>query len=188
MPTTTSSKEDLQPVLAAALGGDRRAIGVLYEVYQPEIQRYLARRLEDKEAASDLTSQVFERMIRAIDQQHAWRDSFTAWLYRIAHNLLVDFVRAQTRQPDTELHPGIPCPRSGMMEEEAARRCLADQVRVAASRIRPAYATVLSLRFDEELSHAAAGARLGKTSRTVKVTQFRALRAVRRELERSAAA
>lgn len=187
VPVEVDADDGLEVLLQAAREGDAEALGCLYDRYSPGVYRYLCRRVSDPETASDLTAAVFVRVLEAIHGRNAWRESFTGWLYRIAHNQLVDYRRAQARQPQAELHEDIPCQRGAAMEDEAARSLLADDLRTALSQLRPAYATVLDLRFGEGLSHAEVGAILGKSRDTVKVTQFRALTALRRQLANSRA-
>jgi RNA polymerase sigma-70 factor (ECF subfamily) len=176
--------DDLASLLEAARAGDAMALGRLYDRYSPGIYRYLYRSSGDVEVARDLTSAVFIRVLEAIHSQHTWRESFSGWLYRIAHNMLVDYIRAKTRRPESELRPDYPCPRGAAMEEAVVQACLLDDVRAAVGKLRPEYAAVLVLRFGEGLTHAEVGQRLGKSEDTVKVTQFRALKALKRQLDR----
>ena len=78
-------------LLSAAMNFDERALGELYDRYEAKIYSYIYRRTGEQTLAEDLTAQVFLKMLEAIRKQKAWHSSFSGWLYRIAHNLVVDY-------------------------------------------------------------------------------------------------
>lgn len=87
-----------QELIAAIQAGDKDAFGTLYEHYHPHIRRFFAVKLTSADTISDLTSQVFEKALKGIDK-FSWQGySFSAWLYRIAHNALIDYYRKQSNQ------------------------------------------------------------------------------------------
>jgi RNA polymerase sigma-70 factor, ECF subfamily len=172
----------LRQVMAGARAGDSQALGTLYELYSVAIYRYLCRRTGDSEVAQDLTSGVFLKVLEAIQSQHCWQESFSGWLYRVARNQLIDHVRAVAHRPQTELQDTIPCSQAAAMEDNVERSCTADEVRLALKDLRPAHTQVLVLRFGDGLSHAEVGRLLGKNENTVKVTQHRALKALKTKL------
>jgi RNA polymerase sigma-70 factor, ECF subfamily len=176
------SDGELQEIMAQARAGDSQALGTLYELYSVAIFRYLCRRTGDSELAQDLTSRVFLKVLEAIRSQHCWQESFSNWLYCVARNLLIDHVHATARQPHTGLLDTIPCQQAAAMEDNVERSCTADEVRQALGDLPPAHTQVLALRFGAGLRHAEVGRLLGKNEDTVKVTQHRALRALRTKL------
>jgi RNA polymerase sigma-70 factor (ECF subfamily) len=173
---------ELRQLLERARDGDTQALGQLYDIYSPAIYRYLCRRCGDPEVAQDLTSGVFLKVLEAIHAGHCWSESFTGWLYRIAQNLLIDHVRSVARRPQSELPETVPCAASAAMEDNVERACTADEVRDALHDLRPEYANVLVLRFAAGLTHAEVGRLLDKNEDTVKVTQHRALKSLRKKL------
>ena len=78
---------------------DEAALAELYDRYAPRIYAYIYRRVSDAALAEDLTGELFVRMLRAIRNERVWRTSFVAWLYRIAHNLVVDHYRQRPPAP-----------------------------------------------------------------------------------------
>jgi RNA polymerase sigma-70 factor (ECF subfamily) len=78
---------------------DQEALGELYDRYAPRIYAYIYRRVGNAHLAEDLTGDVFVRLMQAIQSERFWRTSFRAWLYRIAHNLVVDHYRRQPPAP-----------------------------------------------------------------------------------------
>ena len=80
------------------LEGDREAFGRLYDLYLPRIYRYLYHRTFHRETAEDLTSRCFLKALEKLESYRPDRGSFSAWLYRIAANSLVDHFRRKGRR------------------------------------------------------------------------------------------
>jgi RNA polymerase sigma-70 factor (ECF subfamily) len=157
---------------------DQAAIAEIYDRYSLRIYNYIYHRLGNAHLAEDLTATVFMRMLEAIRSSRAWQTSFSGWLYRIAHNLVVDYFRAG-RQDDIPLddwpiasheHPA-----------DAAERSIAQQrLRAAISQLTDEQSTVITLKFLEGLSNSEVATVIGKSEGAVKSLQFRALAALRR--------
>lgn len=177
------TEESLEQLLEQARGGDQVALGLLYKRFSPAIFRYLRHHAADAELAADLTADVFVRVLEAIRNGHTWHRSFTGWIYRIARNVLVDHVRRVGRRPQTELADREPRADVLGMDEEVERRQVAREVQAAIDELRPSYAQLLRLRFADDLTQADIGRKMGKSEVTVKVTQHRALRALRECLD-----
>ncbi|HOU23395.1 MAG TPA: sigma-70 family RNA polymerase sigma factor [Anaerolineae bacterium] len=106
----------MQPIDEAALLSrareyDQAAIAEIYDRYSLRIYNYIYHRLGNAHLAEDLTATVFLRMLEAIRSSRAWQSSFSGWLYRIAHNLVVDYFRAG-RQEELPLRSGLCRPKS----------------------------------------------------------------------------
>ncbi len=84
--------------LIAAAKSDPAKFAPLYEHYQPHIRRFFAVKLMDAAVIDDLTAQVFEKALVNIEK-FVWKGHpFSAWLYRIANNLLMDYYRQKSQQ------------------------------------------------------------------------------------------
>ncbi len=158
---------------------DPTALSELYDRYAPRMYAYIYRRVNDTALAEDLTSELFLRVLRAIQNERAWRDSFTAWLYRIAHNLVVDTYR---RQPPPPLPlDEAPCQAEGddpaEIVQEAFNRA---RLQAAIQRLTPEQQQVLALRFGEGLTARESAGIMRKTTGAVEALQRRALAALRR--------
>src|ERR1044071_6299092 len=75
--------------------GDRDAFGCLYETYLDRIHRYIYFRVMDPEVAEDITSLVFLRAWEKLETFQSGRSPFAGWLYRIAHNAIIDHYRTR---------------------------------------------------------------------------------------------
>lgn len=96
-PARAGCPEPDEALLVAAARADRRAFAPLYARYVGPIYRYCHARLRSREAAEDATGEVFARALAALPGSR--EGSFAAWLFRIAHNVVVD---AHRRRHPTE--------------------------------------------------------------------------------------
>ncbi|MFC1463802.1 MAG: RNA polymerase sigma factor [Candidatus Brachytrichaceae bacterium NZ_4S206] len=108
--TATSDHETTDPfagesdqALARRAKTDREAFGALYERHVAAIYRYVFYRVGDIEDAEDLTARVFARALKHIHNYNDRGVPFTAWLYRIAHNVVANFHRDNSRRPSVPL-------------------------------------------------------------------------------------
>jgi RNA polymerase sigma-70 factor (ECF subfamily) len=155
-------------------------LGELYDRYAPRIYTYIYRRVGDAHLAEDLTGDVFVRMMQAIQSERFWRISFRAWLYRIAHNLVVDHYRRHSAvelELDERLVAADDDPVSAVAERLSRQR-----LRVAISRLTPGQQQVLALRFGEGMKAREVAEVMGKSVGAVEALQHRALAALRRIL------
>lgn len=171
-------------LLSRASSFDERAIGEVYARYEGKIYAFLYRRVGDPNIAEDLTAQVFLKMLEAIRNGHTWRTSFSGWLYRIAHNLLVDHYRDCAKQTYVPLDDAPPLSTSQHNPVRLAERRLeVERLRAAIRRLTDDQALVISLRFIERCSINEVAEMLDKTEGAVKALQHRALATLHQLLE-----
>ncbi|MCX6024675.1 MAG: sigma-70 family RNA polymerase sigma factor [Chloroflexi bacterium] len=162
-----------------AMDGDPDAFGDLYLVCLQRLYRYTFFRVGDRSLAEDLTESVFLRAWEARRGFHIGTSPFIGWLYRIAHNVVVDHYR--TSRPGAELEDRLPSQENvaERMEELEQRRQLATALRS----LDPTSQQVISLRFAAELDHAQVARLMGRSESAVRVIQYRALRKLRALLQ-----
>jgi len=142
---------------------------------------YIYRRVSDPAAAEDLTSELFLRVLRSIRNERAWRGSFSAWLYRIAHNLVVDHYRRQPAEPSQPVDESLAAVDADpVVTTENA--LASERLRAAIGRLTPDQQEVLALRFGESLTAAETGQIMEKSTGAVEALQHRALASLRRIL------
>lgn len=163
-----------------AKGGDSQAFGLLYDRFQPEILRYLTYRTRDAETAEDLTQQVFLKAWQAIPRFEQRGVPFKAWLYRMAHNQMVDHFR--THKPTSELGD-FDMPDGADQESALLAVEMNEALQRALDRLSEDHRQVLVLRFLMEKSAREIGEVMGRKEVTVRGLQMRALQALRREIE-----
>lgn len=180
-PVTDWSEEQL---LEAATAYDEAALGELYDRYEARIFSYIYRRIGDEPLAEDLTAQVFVKMLQAIRDRRAWHSSFSGWLYRIAHNVVID----QYRQRDRHQQVGLDDAPDIVDEHDnpalsVEQTLTAESIRFAMRQLTDEQAEVLSLRFLEGYSIFEVAAMMNKTEGAIKALQYRAVATLRNLLE-----
>ena len=168
-------------LLVEAAQKDPSRFAELYELNFARVYGYIARRVEDRDAAQDLTSDVFHKALANI-HSFEWRGvPFAGWLLRIAANMIVDRskrgAREITGQDDL---PDLPDPgaKPKLVEADECARLflLVDQLPADQRR-------VIGMRFAEEKSIREIAQALGRTEGAVKQLQFRALQNLRARME-----
>src|SRR3954466_12819529 len=176
---------DVRKLVERAQTGDRDALEELYLLHFDRIYSYLHMSVGNRHDAEDLTTQVFLRMLESIGK-FRWRSApFSAWLFRIAHNLAMDHFRANKRwQPEEEVPE--PDPGDGSAAEEEALEAIGRQSMVERiERLSPEQQQVLTRKFVFNFSNAEAATILDKTEGAAKSLQHRALASLQRQLDQS---
>ncbi len=165
---------------------DVNALAALYDYYEPRVFSYVYYRVGNHLLAQDITSQVFLRVLEAIQHERTWEISFSGWLYRIAHNLVVDHYRLHGRTSQVPLDELEPLSSAAESPHHAAERALTeDDLRLAINRLTDEQAQVVTLRFLEGLSVSQVAEAMGKSEGAIKTMQYRAVMSLRRILEES---
>jgi RNA polymerase sigma-70 factor, ECF subfamily len=162
---------------------DPEALGVIYERYYQGIYRYVYYRVGDTALAEDLTGDVFLKMLHGIESYSIQGVPFSAWLYRIARNRIIDHLRRQPEKTDVSLEEArVESIASGdrAIDNALQRDELLKAVKVLTGEQRQ----VIILKFIDDLDNATIGKMLGKTEGAVKSLQHRALDTLRHYLER----
>jgi RNA polymerase sigma-70 factor, ECF subfamily len=171
--------------LAQAGEGSNEAFGVLYERYVSRIYNYIYYRTGNQADAEDLTARVFFRAMHHIKNYQNRGLPFSAWLYRIAHNLVANWHRDNSRRPEITLdegmivhHQGQEHPENVLLKSEERERLLR-MIR----RLPPDRQQLLILKFVEHQSNAEIGQIMGRTEGAVKSLYHRTLLSLRYELQ-----
>jgi len=160
-----------QELLTKAGQFDTRALTEIYDLYSPRLYRYAMRLLGDDCAAEDCVSETFSRFLKALQAGKGPRDYLQAYLFRTAHNLVVDHYR---RQPLTEeLEDDLPQAETteGVAEEDMRQ----SRVRAALLKLTEDQQQVVSLKFLEGWENEEIARALNKPVGAVKSLQHRAL-------------
>ena len=180
------NESDIAEILDEARRGEIEATTTLCARFHPKIMRYMRYRVGN-EAAEDLTGDVFLRVIRGLARQNG---SFTAWLYKIAANVVNDHIRELKMHPEAAMDENEPVPAepfashgnpaqsvSRKLDLEAALKLLTDDQR-----------QLVTLKFVQGLSNEEVAEVLDRTPGAMRVLQFRALSALRQLLPEYGAA
>ncbi|MFC1958579.1 ECF subfamily RNA polymerase sigma factor, BldN family [Chloroflexota bacterium] len=175
--------QDEESLVQRAKQRDQKAFAQLYEGYFDKIYRYVALKIGDKVEAEDMTQQVFLKALQSISS-FKWKGiPFSAWLYRIAHNQVVDYLRKKTKRPSTLLDESLVSGSSDSNPQLMTEHNLdTEQLLLATRRLTEAQREVISLRFTGELSTAEVAEIMGKSQGAVKALQHSAIVALRKVL------
>ncbi len=175
-------KEQIEELVLRAQEGNADAFAELYDHFVDPIHRYIYFRVP-KEDAEDLTEQVFLKSWEKIKQYKPGMKSFSAWVYRIAHNLVVDSYRFKKDKEFVELTPNIPEYKREHNPIKMTEQSLhSDKLKVALSKLKGNYKQIVILKFINELDNSEIAKVLKKSEGSVRILQFRALKALKREL------
>lgn len=171
-------------VLARAAEGDSEAFGILYDRYIGRIYNYIYYRTGNQHDAEDLTSRVFTRAIKHITNYEDRGLPFSAWLYRIAHNLVANWHRDNSRRQIVELDESYRLPSNHEPPETRVVRSEQEQFLMdLVSDLPEDRQQLLILKFVDHLSNAEIGEIMGRTEGAIKSLYHRTLLALRDEVK-----
>lgn len=153
----------------------------IYQRYYQRIYSYLYYRLGRTEVAEDLTSTVFIEALERIGSFEYRGLPLISWLYRIAHNLAVSYLRRQKASASEPLGEEVPW-RGALPEEQAERAATAREVNQALQVLTEDQRQVVLLKFVSDMSNAEVAQIMRKPEGAVKSLQHRALDSLRRVL------
>jgi len=173
---------DLELVRRAAT--EAEAFGQLYERHVRRIYNYIYYRTGDHHDAEDLTARVFQRALRHVGAFQDMGVPFSAWLYRIAHNLVANWHRDRSRRPVVPLEDHtVLTPGSQHPESLAMARAVGEDLLELIRRLPEERQQLLILKFAERLSNAEIGQIMGRTEGAIKSLYHRTLSSLREEVE-----
>jgi RNA polymerase sigma-70 factor (ECF subfamily) len=183
-PRERTSSDQMKKLVAGGQAGDRSSLEELYLLHFDRIYSYLHMTVGNRHDAEDLTTQTFLKMLESIGKFRWGSAPFSAWLFRIAHNLAMDHFRASRRvQPEDE----VPEPEAdedtsaefGALES-LGRQSMLEMI----DDLSPEQQQVLTLKFVFNFSNREAATILDKTEGAIKSLQHRALVSLQKQLSR----
>jgi RNA polymerase sigma-70 factor, ECF subfamily len=183
-PPKRDATPNVRRLVQKAQGGDRAALEQLYLIHFDRIYSYLQLSVGNRHDAEDLTNQTFIKMLESLDR-FVWRHApFSAWLFRIAHNLAMDHFRAGRRWQPEESPPEDPDALEPSAEDEAFHTIGRESMLGMIEGLSADQQQVLTLKFVFDFSNAEVATILGKTEGAIKSLQHRALASLGRQLTR----
>jgi RNA polymerase sigma-70 factor (ECF subfamily) len=161
---------------------DPESFAQLYDHYFPQIYRYVASRVRDRELAEDITSEVFFKALRAIGRYRPSGHPFSAWLYQIAVNAITDHYRSRKRGEDSLEDRAELVAEGAAVDEVVAQRMGIAQIWAAIDALPDQQRTAMTLKYSEDLPLAEIGRIMGKSEGAVKLLVFRGTASVRLRL------
>ena len=181
MEARSAEADTVEDIVRQAQAGDSSAFGRLYEMYYDQIHRYVAFKCGNQLEAEDLTGEVFLKMIESINKFKFKGFPFTSWLYRIAHNTVIDNFRRKGRRPTVPLDDFIAATTAGEsdLERHAEVSWMMREVVRAMEDLTDLQREVITLRFAGGLSVAETASAVGRKENAVKALQHAGIRKLR---------
>ena len=184
MQARKDDRQAVESLVRQAQQGHQPAFAALYEMYYDQIFRYVSFKCGSPTEAEDITGEVFLKMLESIDRFRWKGHPFTSWLYRIAHNLVVDYFRKKGSRPTAPLDAaankiGV---SSSDLEYQASISLTMSEVTVAMDVLTDLQREVIALRFASGLSIAETAETIGKRQNAVKALQHAGLKKLRQAL------
>ena len=174
-PATDESK-----LISLSKQGDPEALASLYACYVERITRYVYSRVTDHQLAEDITSRIFLKMLEKLDTYQVGQSPVIAWLYRMAHNAVIDHYRMKRTFVSLEdLHQAEAKQEDGI-EEKLELQIKSQQLLAALQVLTEEQQRVLILKFIDGLSTREIARQLGKQPGSVRSLQMRALQKLSR--------
>ncbi len=160
--------------------GNNEAFGVLYDRYLEKIYRYVYYKTFNKEVAEDITSDVFHKALQKIATFDKEKGTFSAWLYRIARNSVIDYYR--TKQTDVPIEDVFDLGISDRTEESLDAISDLSKVTTYLETLNSKQREIIILRIWEELSYREIADLVGGSEDSVKMAFSRGIRLLRDQL------
>ncbi len=172
-----------QEIVARAARGDVDAFTKLYEENFDRVYRYLYVRLGNEAESEDITQEVFAKVLEVIGS-FQWRDvPFASWLFRIAHNKMIDHIRKEKRVERADSEEAVLSLDDPDPADIAEHNLQLEKVRHNIGKLSPAQREVIWLRFGAGLTTTEVASALGKSTGTVKALQYNGIVALRKLME-----
>jgi RNA polymerase sigma-70 factor, ECF subfamily len=176
------STDNVRRLVERGQQGDRAALEELYLIHFDRIYSYLHMSVGNKHDAEDLTTQTFLKMLESI-KRFRWQSApFSAWLFRIAHNLAMDHFRARRRWQPEEDVPEPPGSEEPSAELEAMQSIGRQSMMELIDKLSPEQQQVLTLKFVFNFANADVATILEKTEGAIKSLQHRALASLQKQI------
>jgi RNA polymerase sigma-70 factor (ECF subfamily) len=172
----TYSQSEITNLIEKAVGGNFSAFGELYSVYLDQIYRYVFYQVKDKMTAEDITEEVFIKAWKAISSCKGKEKTFLPWLYRIAHNHLINTLRVMKKCTPIEKIE-ISDPKQEIFVDSEYRELL-ETINCLPGNQKQ----VIILKFIEGLDNRAIAKIIKKSEGAVRISQMRALATLRQKL------
>jgi RNA polymerase sigma-70 factor (ECF subfamily) len=176
------STAQVRKLVERAQAGERDALEELYLIHFDRIYSYLHMTVGNRHDAEDLTTQTFLKMLESIGRFRWQAAPFSAWLFRIAHNLSMDHFRANRRwQPEEEV-PEPPDSEERSAEDEAMQSIGRQSMLQLIDTLSPEQQQVLTLKFVFNFPNGDVATILEKTEGAIKSLQHRALVSLQKQI------
>ena len=177
-------KEEIEELVLASQDGDHDAFSKLYDIFIDPIYRYVYFRV-NAEDAEDLVETVFLKVWENLKKyKKKEKTYFSSWIFRIAHNLVVDHYRSYKSLDSLELNIQIPDENRQHNPIKNVHNVFNQEtLKTAISNLKKSHQQILVHKFINEFSNKEIAEILNKSEGSLRILQFRALKALKSELK-----
>jgi RNA polymerase sigma-70 factor (ECF subfamily) len=181
----STSIEALSELIRRSVQGDTEAFGRIYDLFFHRVHRYALYISANANNAEDVTEEVFVKAWQKLPSFHGGGAAFQAWLFRIAHNHVVDLHRQQRTDslPMSAYGAELVAPPEEGTQATAERQLLGRQVLQLARELPPQQRQVIVLKLIEGLSNKEISGVTGQREGAIRIAQMRALQTLRARLD-----
>lgn len=177
--------QTVKSLVERAAGGDSEAFGELYSTYLDRIYLYVSHQVKDKTTAEDITEDVFIKAWEAIKSCKGREQTFLPWLFRVAHNHIIDIYRI--KQKELSLQTAVEIETvTGVSDHrlELEKKLEQQQLLSAIGGLPPNQRQVIILKFIEGLDNREIGQVMHKKEGAIRIMQMRALATLRQRIQK----
>ncbi|MFC1616322.1 sigma-70 family RNA polymerase sigma factor [Patescibacteria group bacterium] len=177
------NKEEIERLVVLVQEGEHDAFSKIYDFFVDPLFRYIYYRVKAVDA-EDLLEVVFLKVWENIKKYKAGKSSFSAWIFRITHNVVVDYYRTTSGKETSELTLNISDTKREHNPIKTTELVLDNEIlKEALSKLKKRYRDIIIYKFINELSNKEICELLKKSEGSVRILQFRALKALRKVME-----
>jgi len=178
-------REEIEALVLEIQEGNHDSFAKLYDIFIDPIYRYVYYRVKSEDA-EDIVETVFLKVWENIARYKQNKKShFSSWVFRIAHNLVVDHYRGVKDVDTEELLYDVPDTRREHNPIKTTERTFQEEaLKKALNKLKRAYKDVLVYKFINDFSNAEIAEILKKSEGSIRILQFRALKALKGEFEK----
>jgi RNA polymerase sigma-70 factor, ECF subfamily len=175
-------QDDEYLLLNRARALELEALEQIHDMYYVPIFRYISLRVNEHETAEDLTSEVFTRLLSALQDKTAPQKTIRGWLYSVASRVVKDFYRKKYRRKQVTLSESVPSQADGPAQK-VELMLTNENLRQALTELTDDQQEIIALRFGYEMSIRDVAETTGKSEGAVKMLQARAIAALSRTMQ-----
>lgn len=177
-------KEEIEQLVKNVQNGDQDSFAKVYDYLVDPLYKYIFYRVSSAQDAEDLLETVFLKIWENINHYKLQKSSFVAWAFRIAHNLVVDHYRVSKDKFTDELSLNLPDVNRQHNPIKVTQNALDQKIlKVALSKLKKKYRDIIVYKFINEFSNQEISKILDRSEGNLRILQFRALKALKKELE-----